>query len=88
MRFLTIQLTIEHDPDAARRSPLDLLTVPSVLLSSSAVLSVKEKERLYKRKDEGYISGSSTRTSRQLHRNKGGSCSQKRSSSMSRISEG
>ncbi|XP_065202071.1 LIM domain kinase 1 isoform X2 [Planococcus citri] len=83
-----LQLTIEHDPDSASRNPLDLLAVPAVLLSQTQVGGIKDKERLYKRKDEGYISGSPGRNSRQLRRNKGSACAQKRSSSMSRISEG
>lgn len=43
-----------------------------------------DRERLFKRRDEGYISGS---RSRQLRRGKG-SCSKERSSSMSRLLEG
>ncbi|XKL64386.1 hypothetical protein PGB90_004472 [Kerria lacca] len=77
-----LQLTIEHDPDTAHRSPLNLLAVPSVFLPPPVLSYMKEKERLYKRRDEAGMN------SRQLRRNKGTSSSQKRSSSMSRISEG
>lgn len=81
-----LQLTIEHDPETAHRNPLDFLKMPSVL--PSLLSGIREKERFYKRKDEGNMNTSSGRISRQLRRNKGSSSSHKRSSSMSRISDG
>ncbi|XP_069685846.1 LIM domain kinase 1 isoform X3 [Periplaneta americana] len=81
-----LQLTIEHDPDALNRRrpsfpyPASMITPPSVPSTGSRT----DRERLFKRRDEGYISGS---RSRQLRRGKG-SCSKERSSSMSRLLEG
>ncbi|KAG8297473.1 LIM domain kinase 1 [Homalodisca vitripennis] len=69
-------LTIEHDPDSvSRRRPV----MPPPL-----TLKPPDKERLFKRKDEGYVSGS--RSSRQLRR--GRTNNQERSSSTSRLLEG
>ncbi|XP_063218880.1 LIM domain kinase 1 isoform X2 [Bacillus rossius redtenbacheri] len=79
-----LQLTIEHDPDAINRRRTGFpysTTVPS----SNGFRSHAERERLFKRRDEGYISGS---RSRQLRRGKGSSSSKERSSSMSRILDG
>ncbi|KAL1130084.1 hypothetical protein AAG570_013023, partial [Ranatra chinensis] len=73
-----LQLTIEHDPDALNRKR------PGFPPVNQPVLKDKERERLYKRKDEGYISGS--RSSRQLRR--GRHSDKERSSSMSRLLEG
>ncbi|XP_023716661.1 LIM domain kinase 1 isoform X3 [Cryptotermes secundus] len=87
-----LQLTIEHDPDALNRRrpsfpyPASMITPPSA--PSTGVCGSRthppDRERLFKRRDEGYISGS---RSRQLRRGKG-SCSKERSSSMSRLLEG
>ncbi|XP_054279622.1 LIM domain kinase 1 [Macrosteles quadrilineatus] len=74
-----LQLTIEHDPDAVgRRRP----TIPPPL--PAPTLKPSDKERLFKRKDEGYVSGS--RSSRQLRR--GRPNNKERSSSMSRLLDG
>uniref|UniRef100_A0A1B6MQF5 LIM domain kinase 1 n=1 Tax=Graphocephala atropunctata TaxID=36148 RepID=A0A1B6MQF5_9HEMI len=71
-----LQLTIEHDPDSvSRRWPI----MPPPL-----ALKPPDKERLFKRKDEGYVSGS--RSSRQLRR--GRTNNKERSSSTSRLLEG
>ncbi|GLH05264.1 LIM domain kinase 1 [Gryllus bimaculatus] len=86
-----LQLTIEHDPDAvSRRRPSFPYPSHSPALSpgngsSSGPRSLPpDRERLFKRRDEGYMSGS---RSRQLRRSRG-SCSKERSSSMSRLLDG
>ena len=87
-----LQLTIEHDPDALNRRrpsfpyPSSMITPPPVPSSGmcGSRMHPPDRERLFKRRDEGYISGS---RSRQLRRGKG-SCSKERSSSMSRLLEG
>lgn len=71
-----VQLTIEHDPDANSRL--------RHVISTSSAKEKENKERLFKRRDEGYISAS---RSRQLRRSRG-SCAKERSSSMSRLLEG
>ncbi|KAE8746611.1 hypothetical protein FOCC_FOCC006595 [Frankliniella occidentalis] len=112
----SLQLTIEHDPDALSRR----LLFPSSLIVNSAIealsdiskkrdkdgddtntpitskseesfesascpKSLSDRERIFRRKDEGYMS--SSRSSRQLRRSRG-SCNKERSSSMSRLLEG
>lgn len=113
----SLQLTIEHDPDALSRR----LLFPSSQLMNSAIEALadvgkriekeceseinsknsnistneepsesgpkppSDKERVFRRKDEGYMS--SSRSSRQLRRSRG-SCNKERSSSMSRLLEG
>ncbi|CAG5103579.1 Similar to LIMK1: LIM domain kinase 1 (Drosophila melanogaster) [Cotesia congregata] len=77
-----LQLTIEHDPDAlSRRS--NFSTTSSAFLSTaiSPRTSPESRERIFKRRDEGYISGN---RSRQLKRSKDPS-NKERSSSMSRL---
>lgn len=79
------QLTIEHDPDALSRRWPGFPPAPiSTQLPSAPALKPTDKERLFKRKDEGYVSGS--RSSRQLRR--GRPNNKERSSSMSRLLEG
>ncbi|XP_046980150.1 LIM domain kinase 1 [Schistocerca americana] len=74
-----LQLTIEHDPDAScRRRPSVAASPPS---------SRPPDGRLYRRKDEGYMSGSRSRALRRS-RGSGSSSSKERSSSMSRLLEG
>ncbi|XP_075218396.1 LIM domain kinase 1 [Lycorma delicatula] len=75
-----LQLTIEHDPDALSRRRPGFPPAPPPLTS----LKPPDKERLFKRKDEGYVSGS--RSSRQLRR--GRAANKERSSSTSRLLEG
>lgn len=53
--------------------------------SPSSSKPVSDRERIFRRKDEGYMS--SSRSSRQLRRSRG-NCDKERSSSMSRLSEG
>ncbi|KAH0550265.1 LIM domain kinase 1 isoform X1 [Cotesia glomerata] len=77
-----LQLTIEHNPDAlSRRS--NFSTTSSAFLSTaiSPRTSPESRERIFKRRDEGYISGN---RSRQLKRSKDPS-NKERSSSMSRL---
>ncbi|KAK6636586.1 hypothetical protein RUM43_010248 [Polyplax serrata] len=69
-----VQLTIEHDPNANRR-------LRHVLPQTS---EKDNKDRLYRRRDEGYMSAS---RSRQLRRGRSG-CAKERSSSTSRLLEG
>lgn len=96
MTVSLLQLTIEHDPDALRprhtAAPIIQPTSPRTTPASPTVMAAKE--RMFRRRDEGYISGS---RSRQLRRsahaeNKTGSCgspgSKERSSSMSRLLDG
>ena len=78
------QLTIEHDPDALSRRRPGFPPAPITQLPSVPALKPADKERLFKRKDEGYVSGS--RSSRQLRR--GRPNNKERSSSMSRLLEG
>ncbi|XP_015593503.1 LIM domain kinase 1 isoform X2 [Cephus cinctus] len=80
-----LQLTIEHDPDAVSRRP-SYPSVPSAVLTTtlSPKTSSEGKERLFKRRDEGYISGT---RSRQLRRTKDPT-HKERSSSMSRLLDG
>ncbi|XP_051174034.1 LIM domain kinase 1 isoform X2 [Leptopilina boulardi] len=76
-----LQLTIEHDPDAVSRRPI-FSNIPSTVMStSSPKTSPDSKERIFKRRDEGYISGT---RSRQLRRTKD-PAHKERSSSMSRL---
>nr|XP_012141116.1 PREDICTED: LIM domain kinase 1 isoform X2 [Megachile rotundata] len=80
-----LQLTIEHDPDAVSRQPT--FSSPSAAMLTSIVnprTSPENKERLFKRRDEGYISGT---RSRQLRRTKD-PMHKERSSSMSRLLDG
>ncbi|XP_022183840.2 LIM domain kinase 1 isoform X2 [Nilaparvata lugens] len=81
-----LQLTIEHDPDAlSRRRPG--FAPAAVIAPKSAATDVADKERkeLFKRRDEGYISGGyGSRCSRQLRRGR----DKERSSSTSRLLEG
>ncbi|XP_043482401.1 LIM domain kinase 1 isoform X1 [Leptopilina heterotoma] len=74
-----LQLTIEHDPDAVSRRPI-FSNIPSTVMSKT---SPDNKERIFKRRDEGYISGT---RSRQLRRTK--DPHKERSSSMSRLLDG
>ncbi|XP_034236642.1 LIM domain kinase 1 [Thrips palmi] len=114
----SLQLTIEHDPDALSRRLLfpsqivnsaiealadiskkkdkdcDIVNSASspnscntevTCQSTSSSKPVSDRERIFRRKDEGYMS--SSRSSRQLRRNRG-NCDKERSSSMSRLLEG
>ncbi|OXU31192.1 hypothetical protein TSAR_001653 [Trichomalopsis sarcophagae] len=80
-----LQLTIEHDPDAVSRRPT-FSTAHSSIISrtSSPKTSPESKDRLFKRRDEGYNSGT---RSRQLRRTKDPK-QKERSSSMSRLLDG
>ncbi|XP_015520631.2 probable serine/threonine-protein kinase DDB_G0271402 isoform X1 [Neodiprion lecontei] len=80
-----LQLTIEHDPDAVSRRP-SFPNAPSPVITSSLSprTSPEGKERLFKRRDEGYISGT---RSRQLRRTRD-PMHKERSSSMSRLLDG
>ncbi|XP_050457905.1 LIM domain kinase 1 isoform X1 [Cataglyphis hispanica] len=80
-----LQLTIEHDPDAVSRRPT-FYSPSSAMLAcvSSPKTSPESKERLFKRRDEGYISGA---RSRQLRRTRD-PMHKERSSSMSRLLDG
>ncbi|XP_020287236.1 LIM domain kinase 1 isoform X2 [Pseudomyrmex gracilis] len=80
-----LQLTIEHDPDAVSRRPT-FSSPSSAMLScvNSPRTSPEGKERLFKRRDEGYISGA---RSRQLRRTRD-PMHKERSSSMSRLLDG
>ncbi|XP_078039852.1 LIM domain kinase 1 isoform X2 [Augochlora pura] len=80
-----LQLTIEHDPDAVSRRPA--YSSPSAVMLTtvgSPKTSTEGKERLFKRRDEGYISGT---RSRQLRRTRD-PMHKERSSSMSRLLDG
>ncbi|XP_076761334.1 LIM domain kinase 1 isoform X1 [Xylocopa sonorina] len=81
-----LQLTIEHDPDAVSRRPSYSSPSAAMLTSiaSSPRTSPDNKERLFKRRDEGYISGT---RSRQLRRTRD-PMHKGRSSSMSRLLDG
>ncbi|XP_043509205.1 LIM domain kinase 1 isoform X2 [Frieseomelitta varia] len=80
-----VQLTIEHDPDAVSRR-LTYSSPSAAMLTSIASprTSPENKERLFKRRDEGYISGT---RSRQLRRTRD-PMHKERSSSMSRLLDG
>ncbi|XP_032691563.1 LIM domain kinase 1 isoform X2 [Odontomachus brunneus] len=80
-----LQLTIEHDPDAVSRRPT-FSSPSSTMLTciGSPRTSPEGKERLFKRRDEGYISGA---RSRQLRRTRD-PMHKERSSSMSRLLDG
>ncbi|XP_077261106.1 LIM domain kinase 1 isoform X1 [Temnothorax americanus] len=80
-----LQLTIEHDPDAVSRRPT-FSSPSSAMLTcvGSPKTSPESKERLFKRRDEGYISGA---RSRQLRRTRD-PMHKERSSSMSRLLDG
>ncbi|XP_011687248.1 PREDICTED: LIM domain kinase 1 isoform X2 [Wasmannia auropunctata] len=80
-----LQLTIEHDPDAVSRRPT-FSSPSSAMLTcvGSPRTSPESKERLFKRRDEGYISGA---RSRQLRRTRD-PMHKERSSSMSRLLDG
>ncbi|XP_011863607.1 PREDICTED: LIM domain kinase 1 isoform X2 [Vollenhovia emeryi] len=80
-----LQLTIEHDPDAVSRRPA-FSSPSSAMLTcvGSPRTSPESKERLFKRRDEGYISGA---RSRQLRRTRD-PMHKERSSSMSRLLDG
>lgn len=82
---LMFQLTIEHDPDAVSRRPT-FSSPSSAMLTcvGSPRTSPEGKERLFKRRDEGYISGA---RSRQLRRTRD-PMHKERSSSMSRLLDG
>ncbi|XP_015435959.1 PREDICTED: LIM domain kinase 1 [Dufourea novaeangliae] len=80
-----LQLTIEHDPDAVSRQPTYSSPSAAMLTSiGSPRTSPDNKERLFKRRDEGYISGT---RSRQLRRTRD-PMHKERSSSMSRLLDG
>ncbi|XP_012288985.1 LIM domain kinase 1 isoform X2 [Orussus abietinus] len=80
-----LQLTIEHDPDAVSRRPSFPSASSSMLTTTvSPRTSPDGKERLFKRRDEGYISGT---RSRQLRRTRD-PANKERSSSMSRLLDG
>lgn len=96
--FFSFQLTIEHDPDALKPPHLkgasknDRQCSPPHTTPVSPSSPTKEKERLFKRRDEGYISGSRSRQLRRTAHNKAGrntspGCKE-RSSSMSRLLDG
>lgn len=78
------QLTIEHDPDAMSRRLTFPTPPPALLTTASPRTSPENKERLFKRRDEGYISGT---RSRQLRRTRD-PMHKERSSSMSRLLDG
>ncbi|RLU24706.1 hypothetical protein DMN91_002795 [Ooceraea biroi] len=80
-----LQLTIEHDPDAVSRRPT-FCSPSSAMLTcvGSPRTSPEGKERLFKRRDEGYMSGA---RSRQLRRTRD-PMHKERSSSMSRLLDG
>ncbi|CAB3365343.1 Hypothetical predicted protein [Cloeon dipterum] len=92
-----LQLTIEHDPDALKPRHLKGANKadvsPPCTTPASPSSPSKEKERLFKRRDEGYISGSRSRQLRRnAQQNKAG-CNaspgcKERSSSMSRLLDG
>ncbi|XP_043486635.1 LIM domain kinase 1 isoform X1 [Polistes fuscatus] len=79
-----LQLTIEHDPDAVSRRLTFPTPPPALLTTASPRTSPEGKERLFKRRDEGYISGT---RSRQLRRTRD-PMHKERSSSMSRLLDG
>ncbi|XP_076294361.1 LIM domain kinase 1 isoform X1 [Lasioglossum baleicum] len=80
-----LQLTIEHDPDAVSRRPAYSSPSATMLTSiGSPKTTAESKERLFKRRDEGYISGT---RSRQLRRTRD-PMHKERSSSMSRLLDG
>ncbi|XP_017754296.1 PREDICTED: LIM domain kinase 1 isoform X2 [Eufriesea mexicana] len=80
-----LQLTIEHDPDTVSRRPTYSSPSAAMLTSiTSPRTSPENKERLFKRRDEGYISGT---RSRQLRRTRD-PMHKERSSSMSRLLDG
>ncbi|XP_025987482.1 LIM domain kinase 1 isoform X2 [Solenopsis invicta] len=80
-----LQLTIEHDPDAVSRRPAFSSPSSATLTCvGSPRTSPESKERLFKRRDEGYISGA---RSRQLRRTRD-PMHKERSSSMSRLLDG
>ncbi|KAK2579731.1 hypothetical protein KPH14_011074 [Odynerus spinipes] len=79
-----LQLTIEHDPDAVSRRLTFPTPPPALLTTTSPRTSPENKERLFKRRDEGYISGT---RSRQLRRTRD-PMHKERSSSMSRLLDG
>ncbi|XP_016919696.2 LIM domain kinase 1 isoform X2 [Apis cerana] len=80
-----LQLTIEHDPDTVSRQLTYSSPSAAMLTSiSSSKTSPENKERLFKRRDEGYISGT---RSRQLRRTRD-PMHKERSSSMSRLLDG
>lgn len=82
---LLFQLTIEHDPDAVSRRPTFSSPSSAMLTcAGSPRTSPEGKERLFKRRDEGYISGT---RSRQLRRTRD-PMHKERSSSMSRLLDG
>ncbi|XP_059479323.1 LIM domain kinase 1 isoform X2 [Neocloeon triangulifer] len=92
-----LQLTIEHDPDALKPRHLKgankAENSPPHTTPVSPSSPTKEKERLFKRRDEGYISGSRSRQLRRsAQQNKAGCNSspgcKERSSSMSRLLDG
>ncbi|XP_011259330.1 LIM domain kinase 1 isoform X1 [Camponotus floridanus] len=80
-----LQLTIEHDPDAVSRRPT-FCSPSSTMLTcvGNPRTSPENKERLFKRRDEGYMSGA---RSRQLRRTRD-PMHKERSSSMSRLLDG
>ncbi|XP_065334674.1 LIM domain kinase 1 isoform X2 [Cloeon dipterum] len=92
-----LQLTIEHDPDALKPRHLKGANKadvsPPYTTPASPSSPSKDKERLFKRRDEGYISGSRSRQLRRnAQQNKAG-CNaspgcKERSSSMSRLLDG
>ncbi|XP_066594562.1 LIM domain kinase 1 isoform X2 [Prorops nasuta] len=80
-----LQLTIEHDPESMSRHPALSSHPPAILTSViSPRTSPESKERMFKRRDEGYISGT---RSRQLRRTRD-PMHKERSSSMSRLLDG
>ncbi|XP_058806357.1 LIM domain kinase 1 isoform X2 [Phymastichus coffea] len=80
-----LQLTIEHDPDAVtRRTAFSTAHSSIIPRTSSPRTSPDGKDRLFKRRDEGYINGN---RSRQLKRTKDPQ-QKERSSSMSRLLDG
>ncbi|XP_011637692.2 LIM domain kinase 1 [Pogonomyrmex barbatus] len=80
-----LQLTIEHDPDAVLRRPTFSSPSSAALTCvGSPRTSPEGKERLFKRRDEGYINGA---RSRQLRRTRD-PMHKERSSSMSRLLDG
>ncbi|XP_026477216.1 LIM domain kinase 1-like, partial [Ctenocephalides felis] len=99
-----LQLTIEHDPESLTRRPSYTCPVinKTTLLENSnseklkALDSPKSKERLFRRRDEGYNTYSRSRQIRRRHavdnttkkKSAGGLTEKERSSSMSRLLDG
>ncbi|XP_014237967.1 LIM domain kinase 1 isoform X1 [Trichogramma pretiosum] len=82
-----LQLTIEHDPDAVSCRPAAFSTAHSSTISRTSTPKTSpdsNKERIFKRRDEGYISSTRSRPLRRTKEPK----QKERSSSMSRLLDG